>query len=93
MFKTSGAPLVFCVFFGPFEPKISTAKAASQESQLWDSHQLPWSKMVLSREIVQCKKRSCKAVGLGEAPVADFSPLGRENQSSEAFSVSSPFQR
>ena len=37
-------------------PKTSTAKAAAQESQLWDSQQLAASKMGLSRDRVVQKK-------------------------------------
>ena len=43
--------------------QISTAKAAAQELQLWDSNELPWSRMVLNKDCaVQTKVmlRSCR---------------------------------
>ena len=38
-------------------------KSAAQESQLWDSRQLPWFKMVLKRDCTVQKKWSCEVVG------------------------------
>ena len=103
--------------FGACEPRSLQHLAA----RITALEQLPWSKMIPSREIVQCKKESCKTVVLGKlcatlliwcglstpswhsciqcheyCSVADFSPLAREkikHQSSDAFTVSSPFQR
>ena len=34
-----------CLSFGPFETRSPSARAAVQESQLWDSYQLAGSKM------------------------------------------------
>ena len=44
---------------GPFEPR-STVKAASQESQLWDSYQLAGSKMILNRYCAVQKSEAAK---------------------------------
>ena len=41
-----------CLLFGPFKPTSLQQKAAAKGSQLWDSHQLAGSKMVLNRDDV-----------------------------------------
>ena len=44
----------------PIWAHISTAKAAAQESQLWDSHQLAGSEMVLNRDCAVSEGEAAK---------------------------------
>ena len=44
----------------PIWAKISTAKAAVQESQLWDRYQLAGSKMILNRDCAVQKSEAAK---------------------------------
>ena len=48
--------------FGACEPRSLQHLAA----RITALEQLPWSKMIPSREIVQCRKESCKTVVLGK---------------------------
>ena len=57
-----GATIVLprCACYLAIEAQIFTANTAAQESQLWDSRQPPWFKMVLNRDCAVQKSEAAK---------------------------------
>ena len=60
--KKQGAKIVLrsCACYLTHSAQMSTADAAAQELQLWDSNELPWSRMVLKRDCAVQKSEAAK---------------------------------